>query len=63
MATRGVVQQKCSTITLGILHMNEIHTTALLVVHGYNPNPLPLVLLASLFLSTSWLMRRVGAKN
>jgi hypothetical protein len=51
--------------------MNVIYTTALLTsmtstnlsmsVRG--PEPLPLVLLASLFLLTSWLMRRVGAKN
>ena len=34
-----------------------------IIVAKNGPEPLPLVILASLFLLTSWIMRRVGAKN
>ena len=49
--------------------MNAIYTTLILTSRGFSPavsngpEPLPLLLVASVFLLTSWIMRRVGAKN
>jgi hypothetical protein len=49
--------------------MGVIHTIVTLISRSPSlatssgPEPLPLLLLASLFLLTSWIMRRVGAKD
>ncbi len=43
--------------------MNFIYSTVIVISRGLSPEPLPLLLLASVFLASSWAMRRVGAKS